>query len=200
MASRDYARKRSTSRKPEGRPVPAAFWLLSGLLIGVLAAFAFNHYQAERPGGAEAPRSAPPPEVTVTTPPAPPPPAAEPVRPRFDFYTILPEMEVAVPQTDTRARRDLSVQDTPAGLAPVEEPGTYLLQAGSFRRAEEADRLRASLALLGIESSVQTVTIDERDTWHRVRVGPYQELERLNAVRSRLKENGIDTVVLNVRN
>ena len=74
--------------------------------------------------------------------------------------------------------------------------GTYVLQAGSFRRAADAESRRAALALLGLEARVQTVTIDGEITWHRVLSGPYTELARLNDVRVRLRENGIDTIAL----
>ena len=76
--------------------------------------------------------------------------------------------------------------------------GPYILQAGSFQRLEEADSLKASLALLGVEANIQTVTVD-RNTWHRVRVGPYDNLAKLKRVRGRLTRNQIDTVTLQER-
>ena len=76
------------------------------------------------------------------------------------------------------------------------EPGLYVLQAGSFSRYEDADRRRAELALQGIESSIQRVTIDDR-TYHRVRIGPIDDLDELNMLRSRLRAARID--VLRIR-
>ena len=46
-----------------------------------------------------------------------------------------------------------------------------MLQAGSYKNFADADRVRAQLALQGIESKVQKVTVDN-DTWHRIRIGP----------------------------
>ena len=112
--------------------------------------------------------------------------------PRFDFYTILPEMEVAVPEQEVTGQ-------TVQGLAQVEKAGTYVLQAGSFKSFQEADRLKASLVLLGIEANIQTVTVNNKDTWHRVHIGPYKELAELNRVRARLKQNHIDAVLLKVK-
>ena len=80
----------------------------------------------------------------------------------------------------------------------VTDEGTYILQVGSFRNGGDADRLRAELALLGIESRIQTVTIDDTDTWHRVRVGPMSDLEVLNEVRGRLAANDHDALVIRV--
>jgi len=80
----------------------------------------------------------------------------------------------------------------------VEQPGTYVLQAGSFRNNADADRLRAQLALIGVESDIQTVTIDDDQVWHRVRIGPFTDLERLNAARDRLADNGIQPLIIRI--
>ena len=82
----------------------------------------------------------------------------------------------------------------------IAEPGSvYVLQAGSFRHAGDAESMRARLALIGIEAAVQTVSIDGQATWHRVRVGPYTELRALNRARIRLRENQIEALALKVR-
>ncbi len=72
-----------------------------------------------------------------------------------------------------------------------------MLQAGSYRKFEDADRVRAQLALQGIESNVQRVAIDN-DTWHRVRIGPITEPAELERVRTRLKEAEVDFLVVRV--
>ncbi len=91
--------------------------------------------------------------------------------------------------------------ETPAGRdAParaVEEPGSYILQAGSFTSLSDADRLQANLALLGIESRIQRVTIDD-DVFHRVRVGPISDLTELNRVRARLRQARIEHLLVKV--
>ncbi len=120
--------------------------------------------------------------------PIPPPP-----KPRFDFYNLLPEMEVIVPDqqiTDTSGKK---------GVKHVQQPGTYLLQAGSFRSQSQADQLRARLALLGLETSIQLVNIDNKQSWHRVRVGPYRNLSDLNQARNMLNKNGIDAILIRLK-
>ena len=72
-----------------------------------------------------------------------------------------------------------------------------MLQAGSYRKFEDADRVRAQLALQGIESNVQRVAIDS-DTWHRVRIGPITDSSELDRVRTRLKEAEVDFLVVRV--
>ena len=111
-------------------------------------------------------------------------------KPRFDFYRMLPNYEVVIPEQEDVA--------TGAEEAPVQAAGVYVLQAGSFRKAEDADRLRAQLALLGIESRIQQVTIDGTDSWHRVRIGPIEDLQRLQELRQTLARNEVEALVIRV--
>jgi cell division protein FtsN len=120
-------------------------------------------------------------------------PIPTPPKPRFDFYNLLPEMEVIVPE------QEISGTPTHEGVKQVEKPGTYLLQAGSFRNLQQADQLRAKLALLGLETSLQTVSINSKQSWHRVRVGPFNNLTDLNEARSLLKTNGVDAILIRLK-
>ncbi len=110
---------------------------------------------------------------------------------RFDFYDILPLFEVIIPEEDPEVAAD--VEPT-----AVDVPGTYVLQAGSFTAFEDADRRRAQLALQGIESKIQRVTIDDK-TYHRVRIGPIDDLDELNILRSRLRAAKIDVLIIRLR-
>ncbi len=124
-------------------------------------------------------------------------PKPPPAEKRFDFYALLPELEVVVPENrshPSRASPGETVPPIPAGGAT----GPYILQAGSFQHAQEADSLKANLALLGIEADIQKVTVDS-NAWHRVRIGPFTDLAQLNEVREQLRRNQIDTVVLRER-
>lgn len=112
-----------------------------------------------------------------------------PAKPRFDFYNMLPNFEVVIPEQEPDVRVDVAPQT-------VEKPGVYVLQAGSFSEFKDADRRRAELALHGIESTIQRVSIDDR-TYHRVRIGPISDLAELNVLRSRLHQANID--VLRIR-
>ncbi|MEW6353216.1 MAG: SPOR domain-containing protein [Pseudomonadota bacterium] len=189
--ARDY--KSVARRKSSAAQAPGWMWLLIGLLPGLLIALlVYLGAQPARDGAQHAPVK---PAATRAAPKAPqsaPPEAPAPAKPRFDFYTILPEMEVAVPEKEISGK-------TQQDAAQVEQPGTYILQAGSFRNFAEADRLKASLTLLGVEASIQTVTVNNKDTWHRVHIGPYKNLNELNAVRARLKQNNIEAVLLKIK-
>ena len=108
---------------------------------------------------------------------------------RFEFYDMLPNFEVVVPEEDPEVAPDIQPQ-------AIVEPGVYVLQAGSFTTLADADRRRAELALQGIESTIQKVSIDDK-TYHRVRIGPTDDLDELNMLRSRLRAAKID--VLRIR-
>ena len=83
----------------------------------------------------------------------------------------------------------------PAPALPGEEKFVYYLQAGAFREIGDAENTRAKLALLGFEASVSDRTTDA-GVLHRVRMGPFTQVEAMNKVRSKLSENGIDVAVV----
>lgn len=112
-------------------------------------------------------------------------------KPRFDFYKILPGAEE--PATDQQFK---DAQKQAAANAARE---AFFLQAGAFQSAPDADNLRARLALLGVEATVQTTALPDRGVWHRVRVGPYTSVEALARTRDTLKQNGIETTLIKVR-
>lgn len=195
MAARDY--KNAGSRRHERRGLPGWVWMLSGLAIGLFVALLV--YLADQPemkatrpsvsvnsGKQQDVRDVKKPQAKEEIPPPP--------KPRFDFYTLLPELEVVIPDGDYTVKEESP--STPQ--KPVEQPGSYILQAGSFKRYEEADRMKASLALLGVQASIQSVEVN-RDTWHRVRIGPYQNLAQLNEIRGRLRENDIETLLVKAK-
>ena len=186
QATKKARKKTSPSRT---RPVPGWAWLLAGLAIGLSIAYFTSHHDRAKhrptpPLSGNQPPSATKHDHTAVLAK----PADKKSKQHFDFYTILPEMEVVVPD----------VRNKDGQTAPVDKPGTYILQAGSFRSFSEADTLKAQLALLGVEAKIDTVTVNKTDTWHRVRVGPYQNLRELNKIRTRLLNNNINAILLKV--
>jgi hypothetical protein len=110
---------------------------------------------------------------------------------KYDFYQMLPNFEVVVPEKDKEVKRS-----QPAG-APIERPGVYVLQAGSYRNEADAARVRQQLALQGVQAKVQRVAVDA-DVWHRVRIGPITNLAELNKVRKQLQAAEVDALVIRV--
>jgi cell division protein FtsN len=108
-------------------------------------------------------------------------------QPRFDFYTLLPEKEVVVPDYEINTR----TREERVGKA---KEAHYIMQAGSFKSFKEADQLRAKLGLLGIESKVHKAKVGNV-IWYRVKIGPYARMTSISAIKSRLRQNGIDVIV-----
>jgi cell division protein FtsN len=188
---RDYAK----SQHQEHKPIPGWIWMLAGLTIGLFVALLVyindnssgkltitdtvaNVFQKKNDTrDVKKDNSIPPPEPVASN------------KPKFDFYTILPELEVAIPELEL-----LNTNDDSSNNAKTKQQ--YILQAGSFKKFTEADKLKARLALQGIVANIQKVKINDTDTWHRVRIGPLNSISALNKVRRRLRSLGIASIVV----
>jgi cell division protein FtsN len=140
----------------------------------------------------------------------------EPARPQaeakedggYRFYTLLPEMEVEVPEPapekDTSPDKPAPDQpsaspDAPSPDAPLpeaEETGRFLVQVAAFRQRSAAEDLKARLAMRGLQASVVSADLGERGTWHRVRLGPYPGRGEAERVRDRLADDGMQGMVV----
>ena len=183
---RDY---KHTKRRPAGGGgMSGVVGLIVGLAIGLTVAMAVYLYD-RRPSSRLVQQSAPLAKDDAATP-VDPAPASQRAEQEFDFYEMLPKFEVVIPEDGGKVAPE-------AAAGRVQKPGAYYLQAGSFRNHADADRVRAMIALQGVESKIQKVTID-KDTWHRVRVGPITNLQRLEDTRSKLRQAQIDALVIRV--
>jgi cell division protein FtsN len=117
-------------------------------------------------------------------------------KPRFDFYNLLPEMEVFIPDKEMAKEREKANGD--------DDNSVYYLQVASFQHFKDADKLRAQLALINMESQIQRVTVDgssnDKQTWYRVRLGPYKSAREADKFRNRLREQSLNPVILKVKN
>lgn len=191
MAKGRKAPRRGASRAQASarRGIPPWLWMVSGLVIGLFAAFLF---QLE-PGRDTVKRDNLPPKPAQS--PAPAKPAEQ--RPRYDFYTLLPESEVIIPQ---------AAAPEAAPPPPVVEPEArpqpatrFFLQAGSFRQRNEADRVRAQIIMLGLDVQLESAKLAGGETWYRVQVGPFQDRKALNDAQQTLAGNGFDNLLLQQR-
>lgn len=212
---RDYAAR---NRRPASRAagLPGWVWLVAGLSMGLIVACIVYIGRPAQPmpmvggaggaggaggdGGARKAR----PKVEI-------PPVEE---PRFDFYTLLEKEQVVVPgesrprpptQNPARPIAPVTPAPTPATSAPAIHPAPtpsaaqstrYLVLAGSFRDAENAEAHRAKLALVGVEARIETVKTQDGVTLHRVRIGPADSQEQAQSVATRLKSQGFDSRVV----
>lgn len=189
MARSGSRRKRRANGRRGGHGASGAVLVMAFVLAGA-AAVAW-YYRADlglgatvgsEPAPAEKPAEKPAPAKAA----APEPPPAD-ESGRFEFYDMLPDAEVEVAEQPK----------TPGSSQPplVSVPGTYVVQAGAFPNFAEADKVKARLALLGIASEIQAADANGK-RFHRVRIGPLDDLDDLNRLRARLRQNGIEYLVI----
>lgn len=191
--TRDYKNiTRNKNGKTGTSQSQAVMPFIAGLVIGLF--FAFIVYLKEHQSGMTADQS---PEVVIQNinKPIPETDIAEEPRipePQFDFYQILPNMEVNVSEWEAEEEKQ-------AEPISADDSSVYILQVGSFEQFEAADEIKAKLALLGVSADIQRVVINGRDIRHRVRVGPYKDPAKLQEARDRLLTNNLDFMLLKLK-
>lgn len=190
---------------PKSAPSKKGNPLLTGLMIGLFAGLiiavgvalyvnhmpsAFTEKTTQQPDtapektakqvkpatGPDAPAATPDKQGTATA------------KPRFDFYNILPGSEEPITEQNIKQARQ-----QPVGT------DVYYLQAGAFQSENDADNLKAKLALLGIEAVIQTANLPDKGLWHRVRVGPYSSIDEADKVRATLAQNKVNASLIKVK-
>lgn len=229
VAKKKPAPKRGASRyqAPAKQPIPGWLWLAIGLTVGAFVVFLMKL----EPGGADIKREKAEAKAAKIaeankTPPSP----TAPVKPKYDFYTLLPESEVIVPNEavpektppavapvapvtpvspEQAAKIDTArAQAALSGLTPPPAPPvaatkpaavtTFFLQAGSFRKQADAEKVRAQIILLGQAATVESGTVKE-ETWYRVLVGPFSNREQLTTAQKQLASGGFNNLLLQQR-
>ncbi|MFD2640635.1 SPOR domain-containing protein [Pseudomonas japonica] len=223
-AKKKPAPKRGASRNQPAakQPIPGWMWLAAGLTIGAFIVFLMklepgrDEVKREKPEQQKAEKIA----EANKTPPSP----QQPVKPKYDFYTLLPESEVIVPpeavpektppvpaqppvtpaeaaKIDTARAQAALNGETPPPAPPVIKPAAttqFYLQAGSFRKQADADKVRAQIILLGQSVQVESGTVKE-ETWYRVLVGPFSNREQLTVAQKQLAGSGFNNLLLQQR-
>lgn len=111
-------------------------------------------------------------------------PEAKRKKPNFRFYEMLPESEVVTPEVEEYTPDSSRKQDF-----------RYLVQTGSFRRQDDAERQRAQIAFQGLRAKIQRIDLDDGGTWFRVNVGPYDSRSQMNSVLDKLVNINIQPLV-----
>lgn len=192
--ARDYA-KRPKKRKKAKKGTSSWVWLLTGVMMGlVVAAVGYLKLFVPYEGSATpTPKQA---EAKQST------------KPKFDFYTLLPEMEVEVPEAPKKSTRQATKPSTkkPVTITAKKESNKqpskaleaakYRLQLASFKKYDEADSMKARLALEGIFVEIQTVKLDTGQTWYRVRTTQFEERTDALALQKNLQRQAINSMLL----
>jgi len=129
----------------------------------------------------------------------------QPQQTNYDFFTVLPEIEVVVSEDEESAAQAKPVvaaakeSDVKQAVEPPKQSNSaYMLQAGSFNRSADAERQKATLALIGLSSVIQKITIHGRGDFYRVRLGPFVNHGKMLEVDERLQQEGIKALRLKV--
>ncbi|MCG6863242.1 MAG: SPOR domain-containing protein [Chromatiaceae bacterium] len=206
MATRDYKTREKTRPRHGRRGGSGFFWFVTGTVFGAFGVGLAWMLQDKMP-----PRALPGPQAQTEAP----------AKPSFIFHQLLPEMEVLVPDEELSAAAALppkpkerpaqqkqspkAAKPQPQQTAAAQEPekptadgASYLVQVASFRKASDAERLKAKLALLGVQARIQQVTVNGKD-YHRVRTGPYKGKQAVNKTRALLSSNGMETMTIKLK-
>jgi cell division protein FtsN len=205
---RDYKTRVTAKNK---KSLPGYIWLLSGLAIGLFVAFIIyldkqpennqdfgsavqleleklKQQTRKKNNATAATSSTSKAHVTAKK------------EPKFNFYTILPELEVLIPESETRppppASTSTSKNKTSTPQSKTKKQ--YILQVGSFQNLNDAKKLKANLAFLGLEADIQHVTVNKQ-AWHRVRTGPYRDKKQLYQKQNLLKQNDIPAISMELK-
>lgn len=193
---------KSRMHRKKKKPLPGFIWLMGGLSIGLFVAFLI--YLDKQPASEVSFGDAVKTELEKIKHKSADSSAikkqeetAEPKQePKFNFYTILPELEVLIPEEETRPPEQKP--GTTASSTPPETGKQYILQVGSFRSKPDAEKLKATVALLGLEASINQVTINS-ERWHRVRIGPVDNRRELNENMKLLQRNNINAMAMELK-
>lgn len=102
---------------------------------------------------------------------------------------MLPKSEVKTEQVDV-------YKSTPKD---AKMQYRYLLQAGSFRKAADAERMRAKLILMGMPNAKTSKSTGQNGTWYRVRVGPFDNRSLLNRAQDKLVRQQIQPMEIKLK-
>ncbi len=217
--ARDYNPR---NRRKQKKSLPGYVWLFSGLAIGLFVAFIIylekqpesdknfgiavqEHLKKiKQPEGKN--KTEPTSKKSISKDKSKKPPQ-EKKEEKYNFYKLLPKLEVFIPEDETRppeikpkkpSKHIAKKSSEKASSEKISKGKQYVLQVGSFKNLDDAEKLKANLAFLGLEASIQHITINNQ-LWHRVRFGPYSDKQQLSHSQNLLKKNDINSDSMEVK-
>ena len=185
------------ARRNGGSGTPGWVWLLVGVLGGLAIAVVLFIKGYWGQDGSVLPQ--PNPQARAPTPseePVAQREAEEPKKPKYDFYDVLRDKEVIIPDADLPALAQAEAEKPADAAVPANaETVRYLIQAGAFRSSSDAEALKARIALTGELARVESAEI-AGGTIYRVRLGPYANASALAAAKQTLGNNGIEAAAI----
>ena len=206
------ARKNQAKRGNGNGGMPSWLWALIGLALGLVIAgyFFLGDYWKNRNNNEPTPNPAAEAPVSRSEDPV----AQEPIekpKPKYDFYTLLPEKEVVIPDAELQAQAEAEAKKNAAPVNPVTPDlvtatpeaapaaeSRFLIQAGAFKNPEEAENLKATIALTGEVARIESAEINGT-TVYRVRLGPYSTASSLSSAKQALSSHGIEAQAIKVK-
>lgn len=187
-------RKKRASRQ-RGNPNTGHAWgmLLIGLVCGAVLSGLYFGYRENEPGRfgsgiasllEEKDKAG---AATAAAPAEPDKPEEAAPKVKLDFHEVLPNIDEVIAESEI-VENEEPVEDRPDRL--------YILQAGSYRNERDAESVKAKLALSGFEAVIQRVNINDKGTYYRVRMGPYQSRRTLQRHKKQLADQGINALAL----
>ncbi|MFW0097300.1 MAG: SPOR domain-containing protein [Coxiella endosymbiont of Haemaphysalis qinghaiensis] len=170
--TRDYAKKSLSSQRRSGYKLIISILLVLGLPVTVFSFFIYHYHKSkfsrkELSFSSTAAAQAPPLSSI----------SAKLKQPKFEFYTLLPEMEVAAP---------IPVSQKPFSRRTVLALNHFVLQIASLKNIIDAERLKSQLSTLNFPTCVHTYRSTDGTVWNRVMVGPYLTIQEAKRVQNKL--------------
>ncbi|MEO8002215.1 MAG: SPOR domain-containing protein [Arenimonas sp.] len=206
------ASKRQAKRSGSNGGMPAWLWALVGLALGLIIAgyFFLGDYWKNRNSDQPTPNPSAEAPLTHSEDPVAPEPIEKP-KPKYDFYTLLPEKEVVIPDAELLAQAEAEAKKNATPVNPatpdlvtatpevaVPSESRFLIQAGAFKNADEAENLKATIAMTGEVARIESAEINGT-TVYRVRLGPYNSASSLSSAKQALSSHGIEAQAIKVK-
>lgn len=199
--ARDYAKRPNKKRKSGGKSkkgTGGAVWLLMGVVIGLsLAIVGYVKFEGRLKAPAALVSVLSEPKAQQQKPPA----ALAQAKPKFEFYSLLPKMEVEVahpdnPPTPSLAGTKPSLGTTTTIDAPALQKARFRLQLASFKQFSDADSLKAKLTLEGFKLEIAAITLPSGEIWYRVRTPVLSDRNTALNLQKKLQKQSVASIVV----